>query len=148
MKRALLLLLALLLGMIAASPAMAVDWSAQGAINILSVYYKNMDLRLPVYQGGPTGSNDFGFGVGAADPQWNKQAWWLQNRMQLFVTGRASQDLYGTIAFEIQSSRWGENDTGSAGYIIGKWNADPGLCSATTLPGSARGSRSRPATSR
>src|SRR4030042_1720759 len=125
MKKALLLLIALLLGLAAASPALAIDWSATGAINILTAYYKNMDLRLPIYLGGPPGMNDFGFGVGPADPAWNQQNWWIQNRMQLYVTARASQDLYGTIGFEIDSHRWGEAEQpANAAHTIGKWNAD------------------------
>jgi len=129
MKKALLLLITLVLGLAAASPAMAIDWSANGAINIMSAYYKNMDLRLPIYLGGPPGMNDFGFGVGPADPAWNDDNFWLQERMQLFITARASQDLYGTIGFEIDSARFGEADPtpvlpGVGSNIIGRWNAD------------------------
>ena len=113
-----------------ASPALAIDWSATGAINVLSAFYKNMDERLPIYLGGPPGMNDFGFGVGPADPQWNQECWWIQNRMQLYITARASQDLYGTIGFEIDSHRWGEAETSfspatfNPAHTIGKWNAD------------------------
>jgi hypothetical protein len=125
MKKALQFILAFILAMVAASPAMAIDWSAQGAINILSAYYKNMDLRLPVYLGGPPGMNDFGFGAAAGDHGWNRQNWWIQQRMQLYITARASQDLYGVIGFEIDSTRWGEADPGAAAaHTIGKWNAD------------------------
>ena len=130
MKRALLFILAFMLVVVVASPALAIDWSAQGAINILSAYYKNMDLRLPIYLGGPAGMNDFGFGVGPADPAWNQQNWWIQQRMQLYITARASQDLYGTIGFEVDSLRWGEAEasfspaTFNAAHTIGKWNAD------------------------
>jgi hypothetical protein len=118
-------LFALLFGLMAASPALAIDWSATGAINILSAFYKNMDERLPIYLGGPYGMNDFGFGVGPADHGWNRQNWWVQNRMQIYITARASQDLYGTVGFEIDSTRWGEADPGAAAaHTIGKWNAD------------------------
>jgi hypothetical protein len=133
MKKASLLLLALLLGLAAASPAMAIDWSAQGAINIMAAYYKNVDLRVPTYLGGPPGMNDFGNGVGAADRAWNRDNFWLQERMELFITARASQDLYGVIGFEIDSYRFGDSDsmyiptTGTSGfgkYLAGRWNAD------------------------
>jgi hypothetical protein len=132
MKKALLFMIALILGLAAASSAMATDWSAQGAINILSAYYKNMDLRMPVYLGGPPGMNDFGFGVGPADPAWNRDSFWVQQRMQLYITARASQDLSGTIGFEIDSHRWGDTDTSITGstttlalaHNIGRWNAD------------------------
>ena len=127
MKKALLIALTLGLICVWAVPAMAIDWSATGAINVLSAFYKNMDERLPIYLGGPPGSNDFGFGVGPADPAWNQENWWLQNRLQLFVTARASQDLYGTIGFEIDSARWGEAEAApgsNTAHTIGKWNAD------------------------
>ncbi len=133
MKKALLCMIALMLGLAAASPALAIDWSAQGAINIMAAYYKNVDLRIPTYLGGPPGMHDFGNGVGAVDPAWNRDNFWLQERMELFITARASQDLYGVIGFEIDSIRFGEQDamyipaTGSAGlgkYIAGRWNAD------------------------
>ena len=125
MKRALLFILTLMLAVVVASPALAIDWSATGAINVLSAVYKNMDLRFPIYLGGPPGMNDFGFGVGSADPAWNQENWWIQNRMQLYVTARASQDLYGTIGFEVDSHRWGEAEQpANAAHTIGKWNAD------------------------
>jgi hypothetical protein len=126
MKRALLFILAFMLVLVTVSPAVAIDWSATGALNILSVYYKNMDLRLPVWLGGPYGMNDFGFGVGPADPGWNKQNWWIQNRMQLYLSARASQDLYGVMGLEIDSNRWGDADstTGNNAHTIGRWNAD------------------------
>jgi hypothetical protein len=129
MKKALPILLALLFGLLAASPALAIDWTAQGAINVLSAFYKNMDERLPIYLGGPPGMNDFGFGVGAADHAWNRQNWWVQQRMQLYIIARASQDLYGTVGFEVDSSRWGDSDSSAAlpgvgAHSIGRWNAD------------------------
>src|SRR4030042_6913419 len=105
MKKASLLLLALLLGLVVATPALAIDWSAQGAINIMAAYYKNVDLRIPTYVGGPPGMHDFGFGVGAADPAWNRDNFWLQERMEVFITARSSPDLYGVIGFEIDSYR-------------------------------------------
>src|SRR4030042_6194034 len=131
-KKALLYILALMLTVAAASPALAIDWSAQGAINIMAAYYKNVDLRIPTYLGGPPGMHDFGFGVGAAEPAWNRDNFWLQERMELFITARSSPDLYGVIGFEIDSIRFGEQDamyipaTASAGlgkYIAGRWNA-------------------------
>jgi opacity protein-like surface antigen len=133
MKKTLVLLFALLLGAAAASPAMAIDWTAQGAINIMAALYKNIDERLPVYLGGPPGMNDFGFGVGPADPAWNRQNFWFQERSDIFITARASQDLYGVIGFEIASYRFGDadakainpnNNPGLGKDLAGRWNAD------------------------
>lgn len=133
MKKALQILLAVMLVVAAASPAMAIDWSAKGGINVLNVYYKNVDLRLPIYLGGPPGMNDKGLGVGAADPAWNRDSWFMQMRMQLYITARASEDLSGTIGFEIDSIRFGDADAkyiptnGTSGlgkYTAGRWNAD------------------------
>jgi hypothetical protein len=133
MKKALLVVIALMLGLTTASPAMAIDWSAQGAINIMAAFYKNIDERLPVYLGGPPGMNDFGYGVGSADPAWNKQNFWVQERSDIFITARASQDLYGMIGFEIASYRFGDADataisaTSNPGFgkdRAGRWNAD------------------------
>jgi len=133
MKKALLLLLVVLLGVAAASPAMAIDWSVRGGFNVVTAYYKNIDMRLPIYLGGPYGMNDFGLGVGPADPAWNRQNWWMQMRAQIYITARASKDLYGVLGFEIDSTRFGDADptlalvTSSAGFganIIGRWNAD------------------------
>jgi hypothetical protein len=129
MKKALLLMIALMLGLSAASPAMAVDWSVKGAINLLAAYYKNVDMRLPIYLGGPPGMNDFGFGVGAADPAWNRDSFWVQERAQIYITARASENLYGTLGLEIDSARFGDADPnpalpGVGINIIGRWNAD------------------------
>jgi hypothetical protein len=126
MKKLLLLLIAVMLVLVAASPAMAIDWTAKGAINIMAAYYKNVDLRLPVYLGGPPGMNDFGFGVGAADPAWNRDNFWLQERADIFITARASENLSGTLGLEIDSIRFGETaDVATAsGTYAGRWNAD------------------------
>jgi len=134
MKKALQVLLAVMLGVVVvAAPAMAIDWSARGAINILNAYYKNVDLRMPIYLGGPAGMNDWGYGAGAADPAWNRDSWFMQMRMQFYITARASEDLSGTIGFEIDSLRFGDSSSteipssGSAGlgkYIAGRWGAD------------------------
>jgi hypothetical protein len=133
MKKALLFMIALMLGLAAASPAMAIDWSAQGAINIMAAFYKNQDQRVPVYLGGPPGMNDFGYGVGSADPAWNRENFWVQERSDIFITARASQDLYGTIGFEIASYRFGDADATALGKTsnpglgkdrAGRWNAD------------------------
>lgn len=122
MKKTLLVLLAVLLGLIAAAPAQAVNWSARGAINIMTAYYKNVDLRLPVYRGGPPGTNAFGFGVGALDPAWNEENAWTQLRTQIYIAARVNENLSGTLGIEIDSSRWGDNGTGSGN--AGKWGTD------------------------
>lgn len=135
MKKVLLLLIAVMLAVAVASPAMAIDWTAQGAINIMAAFYKNQDQRLPVFLGGPPGMNDFGFGKGATDPAWNKENFWFQERCDIFITARASQDLYGVIGFEIASYRFGDQDAttfskvaqntpGFGKDLAGRWNAD------------------------
>jgi hypothetical protein len=128
MKKALLLMIVLMLGLAAASPAMAIDWVTHGAINILGAYYKNVDLRLPIFTGGPPGMNDFGFGVGAADPAWNEDSFFVQERAQIYITARASENLYGTLGLEIDSARWGDADPSPTpvanGGWVGRWNAD------------------------
>jgi hypothetical protein len=126
MKKVLLFMIALLLGLAAASPAMAIDWSVKGAINIMSAYYKNVEERLPIYLGGPPGMNDWGFGVGAADPAWNRDNFWVQERANIYITARASENLYGTLGFEIDSSRFGEETSTVSilGGYAGRWNTD------------------------
>ena len=123
MKKALLIVLTLGLIVAVAAPAMAVDWSARGFMNIKAAYYKNVDLRIPVFLGGPPGTNMFGFGAGSDDPAWNRQSAWVQMRVLLYITARANENLYGTVGFEIDSQRWGTGE-GTFGADAGVWNAD------------------------
>lgn len=127
MKKWWLVFAALMFALAAAPPALAIDWTAKGAINIVNAYYKNMDLRMPIYLGGPPGMNDWGLGVGAADPAWNEDSWWVQMRMQLYITAKASDDLSGTLGLEIDANRFGEPDPAvmrATGPGAGRWNAD------------------------
>jgi len=128
MKRALLIMLTLGLAVAVASPAMAVDWSARGFMNIKAAYYKNVDLRSPINLGGPPGTNSLGLGAGSLDPAWNRQSAWVQMRTVLYITARANENLYGTVGFEIDSYRWGTGEgttfSGGAGRDVGQWNAD------------------------
>jgi len=111
MKKTLLIAVMVGVAVAAAAPAPAVNLTAWGAMNIKAAYYKNVDLRLPIYLGGPPGTNNWGFGVGAADPAWNEDNAWVQMRTILFFGIRVSQDLYGVVGFQVDSARWG--DTGA-----------------------------------
>ena len=117
MRKTLLIGLVLGLAVALAAPAMAVDWLAQGAMNIKAAYYKNMDLRWATWLGGPPT-------LGDQDPAWNRQSAWVQMRTVLMVTARADENLYGTVGFEIDSARWGTGEGSVFAVDAGVWNAD------------------------
>ena len=89
-----ILLIGFVLGLVVAmtAPAMAVDWTVQGAMNIKAAYYKNLDLRNSLGQLGPPV-------VGDLDPAWNRQSAWVQMRTVLMVTARANENLYLSSVF-------------------------------------------------
>jgi len=136
MKKALLIVLTLGLVVALATPALAVSWVAKGAIAIKGAYYKNIDMRDPIMLtpaplgiGGTPGRGVI-YGIGNADPAWNRQSAWVQMRTVLVVTALASRNLYGTLLFEIDSMRWGTGEgsnipwAGITGVDAGVWNAD------------------------
>lgn len=108
MKKGLLVLMISGLMVALAAPAMAVDWSAGGYIRIGTAYYKNIDHE----DGVPLPTN----------AAWNEDNAWVQMRTRVKLTARASEDLYGVLYFEMDSTRWGEADTGR--NAMGAWNAD------------------------
>ncbi len=155
MKKA--LLIAVTLGLICAwtVPAMAIDWIAFGGFTVKNMLYKNIDYRSPVFLGGVPGGpgrvvsadsristaapfTTFVTGyvtspAGWADPARNETAWWLQMRGDIYIVARASADLQGVFGIEVNSTRFGEQDsqflqyTGSSGLgsgLAGRWNAD------------------------
>lgn len=133
MKKALLIVLTLGLVVALATPALAVSWIARGAIAIQGRYYKNVDMRDPIWLtpviGGVPGRGVYG--IGDDDPAWNRQSAWVAMRTVLIVTALASRNLYGTLLFEIDSQRWGTGEGSNAfapwppaGVDAGAWNAD------------------------
>ena len=109
MKKGLLVLMIVGLAITLVAPAMAVDWSAGGYMRIGTAYYKNINHE----DGIPLPTN----------AAWNEENAWVQMRTRVKITARASEDLYGVLYFEMDSSRWGE-----AGIIarnsIGTYGAD------------------------
>jgi hypothetical protein len=153
MKKALLIALTLGLVCVWAVPAMAIDWIAFGGFTVKNMYYKNIDYRNPTFLGGvpggparvvsgdsrinttfPTFVTSYVTSPAAwADPARNEEAWWLQMRGDIYIVARASADLQGVFGIEVNSTRFGEQDsqfisyTGSAGVgsgLAGRWNAD------------------------
>lgn len=143
MKKA--LLIGLTLGVVAALavPAMAIDWSATGAFHVKNAYYKNIDYRSPAFLGGVPGSIRFiGMNLstgapafssrGILDAAWNEDSWWMQMRGVIVIRARASEDLYGALAIEVNSTRFGDADPSASAVVAfppnggyaGRWNAD------------------------
>jgi len=132
MKKALLIGLAVGLAVALAAPAFAIDWSARGEIAIMGAYYKNIDKSYPVaimplpYAGEPT-TSVYGGVLDYMMPGSDEENAWVQLRTVLVITARASENLAGIWAFEIDSGRWGEDGsmTTSIGTgAAGQWNAD------------------------
>jgi hypothetical protein len=124
MKKA--LLIALALGMVAAwaVPAMAVDLTASGAINIGANFGRNVETYVPylypsVFAAPPFGNSQY----------LNHTFDYIDMRALLSFKVAASADLYGVFTFEFNSDRFGETGTNGLGLSgMGKWGAD-----ATTI---------------
>lgn len=142
MKKALLIGLAVGLAVALAAPAFAIDWSARGQITIYGAYYKNIDKQYPVTIGPSTAGGDYrwwlmgepnysiyGGAPSIYHPGVNEENAWTQLRTVLVITARASENLAGIWAFEIDSGRWGEVGGSGASTSIGTgyagaWNTD------------------------
>ena len=153
MKKA--LLIALTLGLICAwaVPAMAIDWIGFGGFTVKNMLYKNIDYRNPTFLGGVPGGPGRVVSADArilttapnfvtayvlsptawADPARNEVSWFLQMRGDIYIVARASADLQGVFGIEVNSTRFGEQDTMFSGYtgssgvasgLAGRWNAD------------------------
>jgi len=103
MKKALLIGLALGLLVAWSVPAMAIDWSARGAITIMGNVQRNVATFAPGTFPDEMGS-------------------YVSMRGDLGITARASEDLYGQFTFRADSSRWGETTAGA--NSVGVWLAD------------------------
>ena len=136
MKKALLIGLAVCLGVALAAPAMAIDWSATGYIGIGYLLHKNLPQGPNLGHGGilpmPGGVGIEGLGIavawgsptagGSLHDDWNDDNSYVQTRAHLKLTARASEDLYGVFHFEMDSTAWGE--AGAGGNSIGAWGTD------------------------
>lgn len=128
MKKALLIGLAVCLGVALAAPAMAIDWSATGYIAIGFMYDKNIPsgngdalvVAMPVIGAAPSwGSPTRG---GAMHDDWNDENAYVHTRGHLKLTARASEDLFGVFHFEMDSNLWGDDTAGR--NSIGAWGTD------------------------
>jgi hypothetical protein len=113
MKKA--LLIALVVGIVAAwsVPAMAIDWSASGYINVMYAAARNGS-----YPPGGAMRNPFA----AGSPYLDEMSSYMFMRGRLQIKAAASPDLYGVFYFEIDSSLFGEMAGGR--NHAGTWNAD------------------------
>jgi hypothetical protein len=152
MKKALLIGLAVCLGVALAAPAMAIDWSATGYIAIGYLLHKNQPqghpgagfapslgsvvtlpdpaawpVAIPAMPGGVPAGTFAGSPTagGSLHDDWNDASSYVHTRAHLKLTARASEDLYGVFHFEMDSTTWGESravDVG--GNAIGRWGTD------------------------
>ncbi|MBN1254392.1 MAG: hypothetical protein JXA50_03885 [Deltaproteobacteria bacterium] len=113
MKKA--LLIGLVVGILAAwsIPAMAIDWSGSGYINVMYAAARN---------GAVPGNNPFA----ANNAYLDEMSSWMFMRGRLLIKAQASPDLYGVFYFEMDSNFWGEGTTTRAGGsgFMGRWGAD------------------------
>jgi len=107
MKKAWIGVLAVVLGLAMALPAAAIDWSAKGFIVNVGALYKNV-------------------GSSALQSWTDWTGGYVRTRGRLFITARASENLYGVFGFEIDASRWGRTgkDPNAPGGDAGAWGAD------------------------
>jgi hypothetical protein len=120
MKKA--LLIALALGMVAAwaVPAMAMDLTASGAINIGANFGRNVETYVP-----GLGTSVFALPPGGNSQYLNHTFDYMDLRAILSFKVAASADLYGVFTFEFSSDRFGETSTNALGLSgMGKWGAD------------------------
>jgi hypothetical protein len=125
MKKILLIALALGLAVALAAPAMATDWSARGHIWVGGAIHKTVPISGPpqfpffnLYHISPpiiVPANPLNPG----DDAWGDVAAWVRMGANLTITARQSEDLYGVLGFNMNSSRWGEYDTDATN--AGSW---------------------------
>jgi hypothetical protein len=135
MKKMLMIALALGLAVALAAPAMATDWSARGHIFVGGAIHKTVPAAGPPqfpawFWGGfpifppisplvhENTEQVAGFPFGDA---WNDTHAWVRMGANLTITARQSEDLYGVLGFNMNSSRWGEWGTEFDASAAGSW---------------------------
>ena len=89
-----------------AAATYAVDFKASGYIRVRSAVYMNTD-------GAPDATLD----------NYDDTEAWMDQRFRLKMDLVASEDLYGVIQFEGDSTKWGENPAGATRNAAGAWGA-------------------------
>ncbi|MCJ7663640.1 MAG: hypothetical protein MUO24_05305 [Desulfobacterales bacterium] len=121
MKKALLIALALGMVVAWAVPAMAVDLTASGVINVGANFGRNTSAWI----GGNLSRSVFARSTGADSQYLNHTYDYMTLRAQLSFKVAASADLYGVFMFEMNSDMFGETGRNAAGSSgMGRWGAD------------------------
>jgi hypothetical protein len=102
MKKMLLIALALGLVVAMAVPAMATDWSARGHIFVGGAIHKT------VPSAGPPALPFVNVPLNPAHDSYGDTMAWVRSGVNLTITARQSEDLYGVLGFNWNSRRWGE----------------------------------------
>jgi hypothetical protein len=139
MKKILLIALALGLAVALAAPAMATDWSARGHIWVGGAIHKTVPPSGPpqfpafFFWGGPIPPYVPVSPLNPDSDAWGDTYAWMRMGANLTITARQSEDLYGVLGFNMNSSRWGEWGGEFDATAAGSWyrpnNDDSGTLS-------------------
>jgi len=126
MKKILLVVLSgmLVVALGATAYAQKLEFTASGRVEVSGVMQQN--IQTAPFVDGSTNSLFGGIGL-TENANLDKTATYWGERFTLFFNAAMGKELSGTVAFEMDSTRWGERTpaaNNTNGAFMGRWNAD------------------------